>query len=317
MEFKDYYKIMGVTKDASAEEIKKTYRKLARKYHPDVSKEAGAETKFKDVNEAYDVLKDPEKRKAYDQMGSQWQGGQQFNPNDFDFNQFKDYQGFQGNSMGGGGEEFGDFFEHLFGGRQRTKRSRAVNGENAHVTMHIGLEDAFSGTTKTIHFTLNEPGADGQMHQVPKTLKIKIPAGVMEGQQIRLTGQGSKGINGGQVGDLYIKIHLKPHQLFHIENRDIYLTVPITPWEAGLGASIDVPTLAGNVNVKIPAGTRSGQKLRLKDKGLKGKTETGSQFLELQIQAPKAETDEQKQLYQKMQELFNFNPRATWKGDVS
>lgn len=318
MEFKDYYQIMGLTKDASAEDIKRTYRKLARKYHPDVSKEPGAEAKFKEINEAYEVLKDPEKRKAYDQMGANWRGGQQFNPNDFDFSQFSGQQGFSGFQGFQGGEsagDFSDFFESLFGGSRRAGRKpRPARGEDAHVTMDITLEDAFSGITKTIQFSLNEQSADGHMHSVPKTLKVKIPVGVLEGQQIRLAGQGATGTHGGPAGDLYIKIHFKSHALFQVSHRDIYLDVPIAPWEAALGASIEVPTLAGFVTVKIQAGARSGQKLRLKDKGFKSKTETGAQFLTLQIQTPKAETDEQKTLYKQMQQTFSaFNPREVWK----
>lgn len=325
MEFKDYYQTMGLEKTASADDIKKTYRKLARKYHPDVSKEPGAEAKFKEINEAYEVLKDPEKRKAYDQMGANWRGGQEFNPNDFDFSQFGfggaqagagGFHGFQG----GAGGDFSDFFESLFGGgggphrRAGGRRPRAARGEDAHVTMDLTLEDAFSGVTKTIQFSLTEPAADGRMQAVPKTLKVKIPAGVSNGQQIRLVGQGAAGAHGGPAGDLYIKMHLKPHALFRVHERDIQLDVPIAPWEAALGVSIEVPTLSGLVTVKIPAGARSGQKLRLKDKGFKSKNETGAQFLILQIQTPPVETDEQKKAYEQMQKTFSaFHPRAVWK----
>ena len=321
MEFKDYYQTMGLEKSASAEDIKRTYRKLARKYHPDVSKEPGAEAKFKEINEAYEVLKDPEKRKAYDQMGANWRGGQEFNPNDFDFNQFGFGGGHAGAGgfQGGAGGDFSDFFESLFGGggggrRAGGRRPRAVRGEDAHVTMDLTLEDAFSGITKTIQFALAEATADGRMREVPKTLKVKIPAGVSNGQQIRLTGQGAAGAHGGPAGDLYIKIHLKAHALFRLHERDIQLDVPIAPWEAALGTSVEVPTLSGSVTVKIPAGARSGQKLRLKDKGFKSKNETGAQFLILQIQTPLAETDEQKKIYEQMQQTFlTFNPREVWK----
>jgi len=325
MEFKDYYQTMGLEKTASAEDIKRTYRKLARKYHPDVSKEPGAEAKFKEINEAYEVLKDPEKRKAYDQMGANWRGGQEFNPNDFDFSQFGfgaghagagGFHGFQG----GAGGDFSDFFESLFsgggvgGGRAGGRRQRAARGEDSHVTMELSLEDAFSGITKTIQFSMAEATPDGRMKEVPKTLKVKIPAGVSNGRQIRLTGQGASGVHGGPAGDLYIKIHLKAHVLFRVHERDIQLDVPITPWEAALGTSIEVPTLVGSVTVKIPAGARSGQKLRLKDKGFKSKNETGAQFLILHIQTPPAETDEQKKFYAGMQQTFStFNPRQAWK----
>jgi curved DNA-binding protein len=319
MEFKDYYKILGVEKSASTDEIKRAYRKLARKYHPDVNKEdPNAETKFKEINEASQVLLDPEKRKAYDQMGMNWKAGQQFNPNDFDFSQFKDFHGFQGfQENTGGGQDFGDFFESLFGGgrrgsqRQHRYQPRPQQGEDVHVSMSLDLYDAFHGAEKSIQVKVPEATPYGDWHEVPKTLKIKIPAGITEGQQIRLTGQGSPGVNGGQPGDLYLKIHLMPHELYRVEGKDIYLTVPITPWEAALGASITVPTLGGQVNVKVAPGAKTGQKLRLKDKGLPSKTEAGSQYLVLEIQTPKAETDEQKSAYEALAKQFEgFKVRA-------
>ena len=312
MEFKDYYQTMGVDKKASDADIKKAYRKLARKYHPDVSKEAGAEAKFKEINEAYDVLREPEKRKAYDQLGANWKAGQQFDPNGFDYSQFKDYQGFQGFQGQGAQGDFGDFFENLFGGgrgRQRQHRPRAQHGEDLHVTIQLDVEDAFAGASKTLQIMVPEVTPEGYMTEAPKTLKVKIPAGIADGQQIRLSGQGAAGINGGSTGDLYIKVHLNPHERFRVEGKDVYVALPITPWEAALGNSLTAPTLGGELQVKIPAGTKSGQKLRLKGKGMPSKTEAGDEYLELMIQTPKAETDEQKALYEQMEKVFNFDPR--------
>ena len=320
MEFKDYYHIIGVKKDASEDDIKRAYRKLARKYHPDVSKEPGAEAKFKEVNEAYDVLKDPEKRKAYDQLGANWKAGQQFNPNEFDFSKFKDFQGFQGFHAEQGAENFSDFFESLFGGsmrgqgRQRRYQPRSQEGEDLHVSMTLSLQEAYQGEVKTLELLVPQLNAHQQWQEVPKTLKVRIPAGVAEGQQIRLNGQGAAGVHGGKPGDLYIKIHLTPHPLFRVEGKDLHLSVPLAPWEAALGASITVPTLSGALTVKVPSGAHTGQKLRLKDKGLLGKPEGGALYLELQIQTPKAETPVQKEMYEKMASAFDFNPRASWQG---
>ncbi len=310
MEFKDYYQTMGVSKTATDDEIKKAYRKLARKYHPDVSKEPGAEAKFKEVNEAYDVLKDPEKRKAYDQLGANWKAGQQFDPNGFDFSQFKDFQGFQGFHGGSENADFGDFFEHLFGGgrgghRGAThRRTRAQHGEDLHVSMPVALSDAFHGVEKTVNLTVPEVSSEGYIEEVPKTLKIKIPAGILEGQQIRLTGQGAPGLNGGHPGDLYIKVHLKEDPNFRLEGKHIYSVLNLTPWQAGLGASVEASILGGNIQVKIPAGAKSGQKLRLKGKGMPHKTEAGDHFLEIMIQTPKAETEQQRQFYEEMAKVF-------------
>ncbi len=318
MEFKDYYQIIGVPKTASDDEIKRAYRKLARKYHPDVSKEAGAEAKFKEINEAYEVLKDPEKRKAYDQLGMNWKAGQQFNPNDFDFSQFKDFQGFRGfQGFQGETQDFGDFFESLFGGGRTTRRGgrrsryqpMPQEGEDLRVEMQLDLKDAYHGATKTVDLRVPEVSSEGYLTEAPKTLKIKIPAGVADGQQIRLSGQGGPGLYGGQPGDLYIKIHLRPHPLYRVEGKNLYLKMPIAPWEAALGTTVNVPTLSGELSVKIPAGAHSGQKLRLKDKGLPGKTEKGALFLELEIQTPKAETEEQSKAYENLAHCFNFNPR--------
>ncbi|TCK17755.1 curved DNA-binding protein [Thiogranum longum] len=313
MEFKDYYKIMGVERDATQDQIKRAYRKLARKYHPDVSKESDAEERFKEVGEAYEVLKDPEKRAAYDQLGANWKAGSDFNPPpDWD-------AGFE---FGGGGftagdaGDYSDFFESLFGqgfagarGGGQRRGGYHARGEDHHAKVLIDLEDAFNGATRTI--TLRHPELDASGHVVnrERTLNIKIPKGVKEGQRIRLTGQGSPGMGEGPAGDLYLEINFKPHPLYRIEGRDLYLDLPVAPWEAALGATVKTPTPKGSVDLKIPAGTRSGQKLRLKGRGIPG-TPPGDIYVIPQIVLPPANTDEAKALYRKMEQELAFNPRS-------
>ncbi len=309
MEFKDYYKILGVSRDAGQDEIKRAYRKLARKYHPDVSKEKNAEEKFKEVNEAYEVLKDPEKRRAYDQFGSQWQqGGQGFQPPPGWEEQF----GFKGGAQAGGGfGDFSEFFEALFGGGRPHGRRGGfrMRGEDLHASVHIDLEDAYRGTTQTL--TLNVPEADpasGRLVDKHKRLQVKIPKGIQEGQKIRLAGQGAPGMGGGPAGDLYLEIHFKPHRWFRVEGRDLYLDLPITPWEAALGAKVPVPTLEGRVELKIPPGAQTDKKLRLKGKGLPGRP-AGDQYVILKIHTPPADTAEKKRLYEEMAKVMPMNPR--------
>lgn len=318
MEYKDYYKTLGVEKSASDDEIKKQYRRLARKYHPDVSKEKDAEEKFKDVREAYEVLKDPEKRKAYDQMGSNWKAGQGFTPPPgWDFHQY---------AGGGGAEQFGDsgefggfsdFFENLFGQGQRARgagrgraREHSQRGQDLHTKISLSLEDAFSGTQRMIQ--LQEPALDpatGRVHYKTRSLKVKIPAGVTNGQQIRLAKQGGPGIGQGANGDVYLEIQLAEHPLYTVKDRDVYINLPVTPWEAALGAKVEVPTLGGKVGLTIPAASQTGNKLRLKGRGLPGTT-PGDQYVLLMIYTPAAKTDGQRELYQKMAEAMPYNPRA-------
>lgn len=315
MEFKDYYTVMGVSRDASQEDIKRAYRKLARKYHPDVSKEPDAESRFKALGEAYAVLSDQKKRAQYDQLGSQWQAGQEFKPS----------PDWQTHAHAGGAEyadadmgQFSDFFESLFGGggfAQHTRRGRARShaeftqrGEDIHSKMVISLEEAFHGTTRTIQFSTPVIAANGAMHTEPRTLKVKIPAGVINGQQIRLAGQGGPGLGNAPSGDLYLEVDIQSHSLYHFEGANIYVTLPITPWEAALGATVPVPTLGGKVDLKIPAGSQSGQKLRLRSRGLPAKT-PGDQYVILEIQTPKADTEVARELYQQMAQQVPFNPR--------
>ncbi len=311
MDYKDYYKIMGLERGASQDEIKRAYRKLARKYHPDVSKEADAEARFKDLGEAYAVLKDPEKRAAYDQLGANWKAGQEFRPPpDWD-------AGFEFSGAPGGGDAaaFSDFFESLFGrGFQsspgaRSREGMHAHGEDHHAKVMIDLEDAYQGASRSI--TLRAPEVDGTGHVSTRqrTLNVKIPKGVKQGQRIRLAGQGSPGLGSGRAGDLYLEIEFNPHRLYKVEGRDVYLKLPVTPWEAALGATVKVPTPAGPVDLKIPAGTADGRKLRLKQRGIPGKP-PGDLFVELSITLPPADSPAARELYQDMQQQLSFNPRS-------
>lgn len=316
MDYKDYYKILGIARDASQDEIKRVYRRLARKYHPDVSKEKNAEDRFKEVQEAYEVLKDPEKRAAYDQLGSNWRSGQEFRPppdwgKDFEFT----------SSFGGQADEgaFSDFFSSLFGARSPFgqqgggRRGFARSGEDHVAKIEIDLEDAFRGGTQTIELKSPQLSDDGRVAVKPRTLRVTIPAGVIEGQRIRLAGQGSSGVGGGAAGDLYLEIGLRPHRLFEVEGRDVTLTLPIAPWEAALGAMIQTPTLAGPVDLRIPPGAKSGQRLRLKGRGLPGAT-PGDQYVVLKIVLPPVDTPEARALFEKMKKELPFDPRAELAG---
>ena len=293
MEYKDYYKVLGVPRDVSQDELKKAYRKLARKYHPDVSKETNAETKFKEVGEAYEALKDPEKRAQYDQFGSSYQHGQSFNPPPG-----WDRQG--GAGMGGG--NFSSFFESMFsGGGMGGNDQFFAQGEDVNAKITVSLEDAFNGAKKSIR----RPDGANQTG----TINVKIPAGITSGKKIRLTGQGKAGA-GGEAGDLFLEINIANHAHYQVENKDVIINLPISPWEAALGAKVTVPTLAGKISLTIPNNAKTGQKMRLKGRGLPGK-QAGDQIVVLQIMTPPADTPEAKQLYQQMAEELNFNPRET------
>jgi len=327
--YKDYYQIMGVARYASQDEIKRAYRRLARKFHPDVSKEANAEDKFKEVQEAYEVLKDPQRRAAYDQLGSNWRAGQEFRPppdwgRDFEFST----SSFGGGGQGTGDADFSDFFASLFGQRSpfgqrggfgqgggRGRGGFAAAGEDHVAKIQIDLEDSFRGGAHTIELKTPQLGDDGHVTVQPRTLKVTIPAGVIEGQRIRLAGQGSPGVGGGPAGDLYLEIGFRPHRLFTLDGRDITLTLPIAPWEAALGATVQTPTLAGPVDLRIPPNARAGQKMRLKGRGLPGAT-VGDQYVVLKIVQPPADTPRAKELYEQMQRDLPFNPRDEWNSDL-
>lgn len=303
MEYKDYYSILGVERDAKEAEIKTAYRRLARRYHPDVSKEANAERKFKEVGEAYEVLKDPQKRQAYDQLGANWKAGQNFTPP----SGWQDiFSGVDFSQRGFVSSGFSDFFESLFGGgftqgqsvRQGGTSEFQRKGADQRAGISITLEDAFNGATKNI-----------SLHN-GRSLEVKIPSGITSGKRIRLAGQGSEGIGGAPNGDLYLEVQVLPHSLYGLKGRDVLLDLPVSPWEAALGARVFVPTLGGRVEVTIPPASRSGKKLRLKKRGLPGKP-AGDQIMTLQIFTPKASTEQDKCFYRDMEKRFKFNPRES------
>lgn len=319
MEYKDYYKILGIDRKATAAQIKKSYQKLARKFHPDVSKDPDAEKKFKEINEAYQVLRDETKRASYDQLGSSWQSGQQgFQPPPgWQFRQ----GGPQQTEEIFENEGFSDFFESLFGrggagmhsrfGGGRTQgHAYQQRGNDETSKINITLEEAYHGTERSLNIqdTESDPRT-GQLKTKTRTLKVKIPTGVTEGQQIRLAGQGGRGLGGGANGDLYLEIHIQPHSLYTLQGRDIYLNLPITPWEAALGAHIPVPTPGGTVRLNIPPDSQSGNKLRLKGRGLPG-TKPGDEYVVLKILTPPPTNEKQRELYQEMaKEMSFFDPR--------
>jgi len=319
MKFKDYYEIMGVARAASPEDIKRAYRRLARKYHPDVSKERDAEARFKEINEAYEVLKDPEKRRAYDQLGANWKAGQDFRPppgweeHAFSFG--------DGGFTGTDASQFSDFFEALFSGLGAHVGPRAARGhrrggfnfpgEDQHVRIAVTLEEAYNGGQRLLELQVPARDSEGRVLRKPRSLKVNIPRGVTKGQQIRLVGQGAHGFGGAPAGDLYLEVDFLPHPLYRTEGKDVYLNLPIAPWEAALGATVTVPTLGGKVEVKVPPGSQSGQQMRLRGRGLPGNPD-GDQYVVLQVVIPKPETSAQRELYERMQREMGFNPRATF-----
>ncbi len=309
MEFKDYYEIMGVSRDVAQDEIKRSYRKLARKFHPDVSNDPQAEDRFKEVGEAYEVLKDPEKRAAYDQLGAQWQSGQDFKPPpDWD-------QGFEfrdGGYTESDAAQFSDFFDSLFGGRGRGggrshHRFRA-RGEDHHAKVSVDLEDSYTGAQRAITLRAPELTDDGHVVLRERTLNVRIPKGIRSDQRIRLAGQGGPGLGDGQSGDLYLQVELNPHGLYRVDGRDVYLDLPVAPWEAALGATVKSPTPSGVVDLRIPPNSNQGSKLRLKGKGIPGK-EPGDMYVVLKITLPPS-NDDSRAIYKEMEEQMAFNPRA-------
>ncbi|HAD09122.1 MAG TPA: cytochrome C biogenesis protein [Porticoccaceae bacterium] len=315
MEFRDYYQILELERDASQDDVKRAYRKLARKYHPDVSSEADAEEKFKAVGEAYEVLKDPEKRAAYDQLGADWQAGQEFNaPPGWD-------AGFEFSGGGftqGDSQAFSDFFESLFGQRfdsggasafKRGPRGYQGRGQDHHARIMIDLEDSLNGASRAITLRVPEVDRTGHVYTRNHTLNVKIPKGVAPGQQIRLQGQGDPGPGGGPAGDLYLEVVFKPHRRYRLEGRDIYLYLPVAPWEAALGATVKAPTPTGVVDLKIPAGSKAGKKMRIKGRGLPGK-QAGDFYVVIELVLPPVDDDKVKQAYQDLARVSGFNPRA-------
>lgn len=321
MEFKDYYQVLGVGRDAGADEIKRSYRKLARKYHPDVSSEDDAEARFKELQEAYEVLKDPEKRAAYDRLGSDWRAGEGFRPP-------PDWEPDFGFSGGGyshaGGAGFSDFFEELFGARAGGGRRRAqgfsegfsqgfsMAGDDHQARIRVPLEDLFGGVRRQITLRLPEIDGSGHLRERERTLNVRIPKGMRPGQRIRLAGQGASGLGQGPAGDLYLEVDAEPHRLFRLDGADLHLVLPVTPWEAALGATVKVPTLGGTVDLKIPPGSQSGRRLRLKGRGLPGRPDgqsAGDQYVELSVRVPPADSDAARAFYERMARELPMDPR--------
>lgn len=313
MEYKDYYELLGVERSASEAEIKKAYRKLAGKFHPD--KPTGSETKFKEINEAYEVLGNAENRAKYDQLGSNYQNGQSFQapPGYEDI--------FGGGGFGGQGEQgFSSFFDFMFTGQSAGGgfgggghgQGFQQKGEDQTVKVLISLEEAVAGTQKSLTIQMPKMGAGGHYSHQPKTIKVKIPAGVKQGSKIRLSGQGMDGSNGGPKGDLYLEVDLQNHPLYKVDGNDVILNLPVTPWEAALGAKVEIPTLKGKVAMNIAPGSKSGSKLRIKGRGLGKGTSLGNQLVIIQIHTPPAETAEQKEFYEQMKSSFDFNPRKNF-----
>ena len=317
MEFKDYYKVLGVERTASDDDIKKAFRRLARKYHPDISKAPDAAARMQELNEAHEVLRDKEKRAAYDRVGQGVQGGEAFHPppgwdSGFEFS--------------GGPGDFGDaadhsaFFEALFGaarrGGARARPGRgfddaaARRGQDHHAKIVVPLEDAFHGATREL--TLHSPEMDAAGHVVlhERTLRVAIPKGIRAGQQIRLAGQGSPGFGDGTRGDLYLEVEFAPHALWRVDGRDLYFTLRVAPWEAALGAAVDVPTPDGTVEMSVPAGSQTGRKLRLRGRGIPGST-PGDFYVMLEVVLPPASDDKARTAYRQMARDLPFDPRAT------
>lgn len=294
MEFKDYYKILGVPRSASQDDIKKAYRRLARKYHPDVSSQSDAETRFKEINEAHEVLGDPERRSAYDRLGANWRAGQEFRPP-------PGWAGRGAGTPGGAGQGFdgfSDFFDSLFGGRAGGRRRGAgfrMRGADRTGVAEITLDQALHGTEVTVN------GASGGSR------RVRIPPGAHNGTRLRVRGQGEPGAGSGTPGDLLLEIRVRPDQRYRLEGRDLHRDLPITPWEAALGAAIDAPTPQGMVRLRIPPGTQSGKVMRLKGRGLPGKA-PGDLYLRLMIEVPSAE--EAGQWYEEMAKTSGFRPRS-------
>ncbi len=312
MKYKDYYAVMGIARDATQDEIKRAYRKLARKYHPDVSSEPDAETRFKEVGEAYEVLKDPEKRAAYDELGANWKTGQDFRPPP-DWDEGFEFHG--GGFTGADAEHFSDFFESLFGQRgsrdgfsDYSTRGFDARGQDTYVKILIDLEDAYTGAKRTVTLKHTEVGADGRQSVKDRILNVRIPKGIRQGQHIRLAKQGSGGIGNGQPGDLYLEIQFKPHPFYRIEGKDVFLELPVSPWEAALGASVEIPTPDGPVDLKIPAGSSGGRKLRLKRRGIPANA-PGDLYVVLQIALPKADSEAARQAYETLEKATKFSPR--------
>jgi len=304
MKYKDYYGILGIEKGASPEEIKKAYRRLAHKFHPDVSKESNAEEKFKEVAEAYETLKNPEKRAAYDQLGSH-RAGEEFRPPPDWGGQFREDGQFAFDDL-----DLADLFAGMRGRGGGRSGAMVIDGRDFEVPVRIALEAAFSGTEVELNLSVPDYDDRGRLRRTPRTFRARIPKGVTDGQRLRLRGKGGKGLNGGRDGDLLLLLTLLPHPVFRVTGRDLYLDLPLAPWEAALGASVDVPTLAGTVRLKVPAGSRAGQQLRLAGRGLPAPHGSdGNLYAVIQIVVPEHLTERERALFKELAENSDFNPR--------
>ena len=321
VKYKDYYEILGVRRDAAADAIRKNYRKLARQYHPDVNKGAGAEGKFKESSEAYEVLSDPEKRGQYDRLGAAWKQGQDFTPPPGWENIHFESRGPRGarSAHGRGFEEFGgefsDFFESLFGGhgfaQQQEPWASPAAGQDVEAEITIALEDAYRGATKTISLQAQQPDERGRVRRSLKNYEVHIPAGTTDGSRIRLSGQGQAGHEGGPAGDLYLRVHIAPHASFRLREYDLETDLAISPWEAALGAVVPVPTMDGTASLRIPPGTQSGQKIRLKGKGMPQRRGDGrgDLFAVVKIVVPTTLDAKERELFQELAKRSSFKPR--------
>jgi curved DNA-binding protein len=311
MKYQDYYATMGVDRNATAQEIRRAYQKLARKYHPDVSKETDAEARFKAVGEAYAVLKDPEKRAAYDQLGANWKAGQDFQAPPGWNAGFE----FRGSDTGEGMQfDASDFFDTLFGRGFGGMGGRPAGGRAAHTRDHharilIDIEDAWQGGVHRYTLQLPEVDQNGRLQMKQHVVDVRIPKGVKQGQHLRLPGLGAPEGSAAGGGDLYLEVEFKPHPLYRAEGHDLYMELPVAPWEAALGASIKIPTPAGAVEMKVPAGSAAGSRLRLKGRGLPG-PDPGDLYAILRIAVPPASSAKAREFYARMKEEFDFNPRS-------
>lgn len=312
MKFRDYYEILGVERNATQEDIKRAYRKLARKYHPDVSKEADAEARFKEIGEANEVLRDPEKRAAYDRMGENWRAGQDFQPPpnwDAGFE-------FSGGDFAGQAGDYSDFFETLFGARmrqaqaqQRRAQSMPRQGQDHHAKVLIDLEDAYRGARRAIRLAMPTIDASGHLVTQERELDVNIPRGIRAGQHLRLAGQGGPGIGNGPAGDLYLEIEFREDPRWRVDGRDVYVDLPLAPWEAALGASVPVRTPEGSLELTVPPNSSAGRRLRLRGKGIPSQP-PGDLYAVVSIALPPANTDAQKEAWRTMAQAFDFDPRA-------
>ena len=307
MKYKDYYAALGVERTATAEQIKAAYRKLARKFHPDVSKEKDAEEKFKEVAEAYEALKDPEKRAAYDQLGRHAPGDEFRPPPDWQ-------QSFGETQFSFDDVDLADLFANL-AGHSRSGGRRASNaprpGQDFEAAVRLTFDQAYGGTEIELDMAVPEPDANGFLRRVPRKIKVRVPKGVIDGQKLRVPGKGGKGSNGGRDGDLYLDIQVETHPLYRTEGLDLYMDLPLAPWEAVLGADVELPTPSGRISLKVPAGTRAGQKLRLAGRGLsRPDASSGHMYAVAQIVVPTVVDERQRTLFGQLKDASTFNPRA-------